>query len=243
MTPLLRSSLLTTRHGFSTRLGGVSTGRYASMNPSAKWGDDPALVDENRKRLAAAGGFDRSRLFTAKQVHGSAIVRIAADSTPAEIAAREADVLITDVPEVAVGVFTADCVPILATDGVRVGAAHAGWRGTVKNVAGVLLDALVALGARRDQLRVAIGPSLCVRCFEVGEEVAAQFPLEAVRRDLGAKPRVDLWLANKLRLTGVAEIDLLGRCTMCEPDTFFSFRRDGGQVGQQLSFIVVPGSS
>ncbi len=229
-------------HGFSTREGGVSVGRYASMNPSAKWGDDPAAVLENRKRLASAGGFDLSRLYTAKQVHGASVYNVTDRSTPSDAALCEADVLVTAISGTAVGVFTADCVPILATDGVRVGAAHAGWRGTVKNVAGVLIDSLVSLGARRDQIRAAIGPSICARCFEVGEEVAKEFSSEVIRRDLGDKPHVDLKRENAIRLerNGLSDIDAASLCTMCERARFFSFRRDGGQIGQQLSFIIAP---
>src|SRR6185369_3424076 len=116
----------------------------------------------------------------------------------------EADAVVTVVPETAVGVYTADCVPILFSDGDgRVAAAHAGWRGTVKGVASATVEALVSVGAERERIRAALGPSICAHCFEVGEEVAAEFekllPSSVVRAE-GKKPHVDLWEANRLVL-------------------------------------------
>lgn len=234
------------RHGFSTRRGGVSTGRYATLNVGGKWGDDPEHVAHNRRRLAAAGGFDWARLYTARQVHGARVALVVEGTLPERVAETEADVVATAVPGAVVGVYTADCVPILLADGEgRVAAAHAGWRGTVAGVASAAVEALVSIGAERQRLRAALGPSICARCFEVGEEVAAAFdelaPSAVIRTD-GKKPHVDLWEANRrvLLAAGVPgdQIDAAPPCTMCEPERFFSFRRDGGQIGQQLSFVA-----
>ena len=244
---IVTSRLLTgLRHGFSTRRGGVSTGRYATLNVGAKWGDDPEHVAHNRRRLAAAGGFDWARLYTARQVHGARVALVVEGTLPERVAATEADVVATAVPGAVVGVYTADCVPILLTDGDgRVAAAHAGWRGTVAGVANAAVEALVSIGARREALRAALGPSICARCFEVGDEVAAEFDKlvpSAVIRSAGNKPHVDLWEANRRLLVAAgvpeAQIDAAPPCTMCEPERFFSFRRDGGQIGQQLSFVA-----
>jgi YfiH family protein len=243
-SPLL--SQADVRHGFSTRRGGVSTGRYATLNVGAKWGDDPAHVEHNRRRLAAAGGFRLDRLFTATQVHGARVAVVVDGVLADRVAAVEADALVTIVPETVVGVYTADCVPILFSDGDgRVAAAHAGWRGTVKGVGPATVEALVSVGARREAIRAALGPSICAHCFEVGEEVAAEFERVApssVLRPLGGKPHVDLWEANRRLLVDVgldpARIDAAPPCTMCEKERFFSFRRDGGQIGQHLSFVV-----
>jgi purine-nucleoside/S-methyl-5'-thioadenosine phosphorylase / adenosine deaminase len=229
-----------TRHGFSTRRGGVSTGRYATLNVGGKWGDDPDKVAHNRRRLAAAGGFDLSRLFTARQVHGARIALIVAHTQAERVAEAEADALVTQVPGAVLGVYTADCVPVLISDGEgRVAAAHAGWRGTVAGVAAAAVEALVSIGARRERLKAALGPSICAHCFEVGDEVAAKFPESAVVRG-AARPHVDLWEANRAQLAaaGVQALDAHPPCTMCEADRFFSFRRDGAQIGQHLSFIV-----
>jgi YfiH family protein len=242
----LTSPLLAdTPHGFTTREGGVSRGRYATLNLGAKWGDEPEHVQENRRRVARAGGFVLERLFTARQVHGVEVCVVGENEDPNRVAEREADALVTRWPRVAVGVFTADCVPILFSDGEgRVGAAHAGWRGTVADVAGRTVEALVALGARRERLRAALGPSICAGCFEVGEEVAARFAVltpSAVRRGT-ARPHVDLWEANRALLLRAglleASLDLRPPCTHCLSQRFFSFRRDGAGIGQQLSYIV-----
>jgi YfiH family protein len=245
---LVTSRLFTgLRHGFSTRRGGVSTGRYATLNLGAKWGDDPEHVAHNRRRLAAAAGFDWTRLYTAKQVHGARVALVVEGTLAERVAATEADVVVTAVPGVVVGVYTADCVPILlADDEGRVAAAHAGWRGTVAGVAGAAVEALVSIGAERERLRAALGPSICARCFEVGDEVADAFarlaPSSVIRHDDGRRPHVDLWEANRLVLAaaGVPEaaIDAAPPCTMCEPERFFSFRRDGAGIGQQLSFVA-----
>jgi hypothetical protein len=245
---LVRSPILDgVAHGFSTREGGVSTGRYATLNLGGKWGDDPARVAQNRQRLAEAGGFELSRLHTARQVHGARVV-VVGELQPDAVALEEADALVTRLPGVVLGVYTADCVPMLLSDGDgRVAAAHAGWRGTVLGVAAAAVEALVSIGAARERLRAALGPSICARCFEVGDEVAAEFARvapAAVVRGAG-KPHVDLWIANRalLAAAGVAQVDAAPPCTMCEPERFFSFRRDGGQIGQQLSFIVAGAAS
>lgn len=234
------------RHGFSTRRGGVSTGAYATLNVGGKWGDDPEAVAHNRRRLAAAGGFELARLYTARQVHGARVALVVEGTLPERVAATEADVVVTALPGAVVGVYTADCVPILlADDEGRVAAAHAGWRGTVQGVAAAAVEALVSIGARRERLRAALGPSICARCFEVGEEVAAEFDAlvrGVVVRIEGQKPHVDLQAANRALLAAagvrVEHIDAAPPCTMCEPERFFSFRRDGSGIGQHLSFVV-----
>jgi polyphenol oxidase len=241
---LLRSRTLDSiSHGFPVRTGGVSQGSYASLNLSAKWGDDASHVAENRRRLAEAGGFSLPRLYTARQVHGVEVIVVRGDEEPSLIATREADALVTEQAGVTLGISTADCVPILIADGRgRVAAIHAGWRGTVADVAARAVDALVALGARREDLRAALGPSICLRCFEVGEEVAAHFAKLGVVDATFAKPHVDLRRANRVLLerAGVRKdaIDGAPPCTMCEPERFFSFRRDGAGIGQHLSFIT-----
>jgi YfiH family protein len=234
------------RHGFSTRRGGVSVGRYATLNVGAKWGDDPEAVAHNRRRLAAAGAFALDRLFTARQVHGARVAVVGEQTLPERVVDVEADALASDARDAVLGVYTADCVPVLLSDGEgRVAAVHAGWRGTVKGVASGAVEALVSLGARRERLRAALGPSICARCFEVGEEVAVEFDRVApssVLRVAGEKPHVDLRAANCALLVAAgvrpSRIDAAPPCTACEPERFFSFRRDGSGIGQHLSFIV-----
>lgn len=225
-------------HGFSDRLGGVSEGRYATLNLGRRWGDAPAAVAENYRRVAAAGGFRGETLRLVRQVHGAVVLRardVAADS--------EADGLWVhrdDGPLVA-GVLTADCVPLLICDtaGTVAAAVHSGWKGTVADIAGAAVRVL-AEQVPVHTLVAAIGPCIEVGAFEVGEEVAAQFDPAFVRRGL-ARPHVDLvaTVTAQLVAAGVpaAAISRVGGCTCSEPGRYFSYRRDGAGIGQMLAFI------
>lgn len=220
----------------------MSEGRYATLNLGGKWGDDPMAVTENRRRAAHAAGVDASEFRIARQVHGRAVID--ADAVdPTMLATMEADAVIAAQAGLVPAVLTADCVPILLADGRgRVAAVHAGWRGTVAGVVGEAVAALVERGADVTALRAAIGPSICHDCFEVGDEVAAQFDDIFVQRSKKDKAHIDLWSANaqQLVLAGVPKdrVEILGRCTLHEQDDFFSFRRDGAGIGQMLSFIA-----
>ena len=226
-------------HGFTDRLGGVSQGRFATLNFGRRWGDDPAAVDENLRRVAAAAGFRPADLRLVRQVHGAVVLR-ARDLAPG----AEADALWAaraDGP-ILVGVLTADCVPVLLADDAaeRVAAVHSGWRGTVAGVVPQAVAALVAAGAAPERLRAAIGPCISAAAFEVGPEVAALFP--AAHVDLtGPRPHVDLVavVRDQLLAAGLplAAIERVGGCTYREPDRYFSYRRDGAGIGQHLAFI------
>jgi YfiH family protein len=249
---LLRSALLPAgfRHGFTTRLGGISEGAFRSFNFGGAWGDDPAAVRENRRRLYAAA--EITRLLSVVQVHGAEVhVVEPGQADEASLAGIKADALCARglPPDTALGVYSADCTPILFADPATgaVAAAHAGWRGTVAGVAAATVRALErAFDVRPEDLHVAFGPSIGPCCFEVGDEVAALFPPEVVR--LGASPRgrplVDVRAANRaaLRASGVRadRIDAEAPCTACRPERFFSFRRDGRPTGQHIAFIAGP---
>jgi YfiH family protein len=230
-------------HAFSTRLGGVSEGPYASLNLGRAVGDDLERVHENTRRFATASGLDRSRIFEASQVHGNAVIEVHASDEPPTVRARQADALVARVPGDAVGVRTADCVPVLLADrrtGV-VAAAHAGWRGVV---ARVVLEALRAMQSDPADIVAAVGPSIGPCCFEVGDDVAQQLGHAGgdgvVIRRGPSKPHVDLWRAveHQLHDVGVRTIDTLGRCTVCEGEHFFSYRRDGQKSGRMLAAIA-----
>jgi hypothetical protein len=231
------------RHGFSTRLGGASEGPYASLNFGRSVGDEPARVQQNHARLAAAVGYDPSQLFDASQVHGASVVTLRGSERPESVRAEQADALVARAPGFAVGVRTADCVPVLLGDrrSGAVAAVHAGWRGVV---AGVVREALAAMEAEPEEVVAAIGPSIGPCCFEVGDDVAARLAAAAgdgiVIRRAHEKPHVDLWRAveHQLRHAGVRTIDTLGACTVCESERFFSYRRDGARSGRMLSVIV-----
>lgn len=236
-------------HGFSTRDGGVSAGPYAQMNLGRSVGDDPALVEENHQRLARAVGYAREKLFEASQTHGTAVLEPSERDEPSALRAREADALVAREKGLAVGVRTADCAPILIAD-VRTGAVaavHAGWRGVV---AGVISEALRVLAARSpSDLIAVVGPSIGPCCFQVGDDVAARLAQAGgdgivLRRGL-ERPHVDLWQAvgHQLRLAGVHAPEVMGLCTVCHPERFFSYRRDGQQSGRMLSLIVARGAA
>ena len=148
------------RHGFFTREGGVSTGLYASLNCGFGSGDIAENVGENRARVAAKLGTSRAELVTVRQVHSSRVV--VADTPWQPDAAAEADAIVTRMPSLAIGVLTADCTPILFADpeAMVVAAAHAGWKGAKAGIVDAVIEAMEDLGARRDRICAAIGPTV-----------------------------------------------------------------------------------
>jgi YfiH family protein len=215
-------------HGFSTAAAG-----------DAK---DPAV----RIRLLAETGTS-APLATASQVHGVA-VRLPGAELPVE-----ADALLAR-PGRAVGVFTADCVPILLVDpGARLGAAvHAGWRGTLAGVLEAAVGKLVEAGAKASDLRAALGPRIGACCYVVGEDLARRFSARfgaTVVSGSGSESRLDLGLANRWALLELGlqpdRIELLPDCTSCSTEgggrpRFFSYRREKELSGRQLSFLALP---
>jgi YfiH family protein len=234
-------------HGFPTRAGGVSTGKRASLNLGYRWGDDPANVAENRRRVAQAAGFDVAGLQATKHVHGTR-VWVVGDPAPDP---PEFDILVDDRPGDTLGAFAADCIPILFADPVArvVAAAHAGWRGTVAGAAPIAVAAMTArFGARAADVRVALGPSIGPCCFEVGPEVVAAFRevLPEVAGLIVPGPRkehIDLRRATRalLERAGVRpeHIDDQPPCTRCDGERFFSFRRDGLEGGVHMGFVGI----
>ena len=242
---VLRARLFTQagiRHGFSTRLGGVSAGSYASMNLARNVGDDPAAVAENHRRFAAAVGYEPARLFESSQVHAARVLRT--DGTAAlATRAEEADALVTSTPGDAVAVRVADCVPVLLAAPGRavVAAVHAGWRGVTQRV---IAAAVEAMGGRGDGLIAAVGPCIGPCCFEVGEEVAEEIAgassAAVVLRTGDGRPRVDLRAAVAAQLEGIGarSVEHVGGCTRCAGERFHSYRRDGKASGRMLAAIV-----
>jgi YfiH family protein len=227
-------------HGFTDREGGTSKAGFAGLNLGRKWGDDPTCVDENLRRVGGAAGFRPADLLLVHQVHGADVLR-ARDLRPDS----QADALWLhrdDGPGV-VGVLTADCVPVLLADAARtvVAAVHSGWRGAVAGVVPAAVSTLAAIGVEPASLRAAIGPCIEWPAFEVGPEVAVQFPKRHVRRAGLSRPHVDLVgvVREQLEAAGVlpSYIERVGGCTHADPQRYFSYRRDGPRTGQQLSFI------
>lgn len=246
---LITSELLTVPHGFPTRSGGVSVGPFSSLNCAASVGDAPDAVAENLTRLAGAAQVEPGALVTVSQVHGDRVLHAGAagGSTPRP-PIGEADGLWADVPGTAVGVRTADCLPILIEDrvGRRVAAVHAGWRGVVANIAVRAVEQLAAAGSRPEHLRVVIGPCIQKCCFEVDGDLPARFAAAfgdevVVPVEGKAKRHLDLPRAVSIALVRVGlpagHVAALPHCTMCDA-RFFSHRRDHGVTGRHLSFIT-----
>lgn len=227
-------------HGFTTRRGGASAGPFEALNLGGAVGDDPARVAENWARLERATGLGFARV---RQVHGARCVRAGAATAPVD----EADAVVSAAAGVAACVSVADCVPVLLADPVSgaVAAVHAGWRGTIARAAAEGARALAReAGAPAARLLAAVGPAIGPCCYEVSPDLAARFREalgEATVRE-GPPPRLDLWAANVAVLVaeGLApeRIEVLGRCTACEPSAFFSHRRDAGRTGRQVAFIA-----
>ncbi|MBX7194268.1 MAG: polyphenol oxidase family protein [Sandaracinaceae bacterium] len=245
----------------------MSAAPYEAMNLARNVGDDPVAVAENHTRFAALVGYDLPRLAESSQVHGVCCLDVDAlvEAGVLDVSrcrAEQADALRTSVRGVAVGVRTADCVPLLVGDVRRgqVAAIHAGWRGAVEGVVVRTLGALLASGSEAADLVVAIGPHIRVASFEVGADVARAID-EAVpreRRDdaerlagpaviapTGGRPHACLLtlVLAQLLAAGVEEarIDDVGGDTCAERARFHSHRRDGAQSGRQLSVIVARG--
>ncbi len=240
-----------TVHGFMGRAGGVSVGRYATFN-LARWvGDASPAVAKNWRRWRAA--YPRLTLATVAQVHGATIHRVGRDWNDRR---PEGDGMVTAEAGVALGVFTADCAPILLADlahGV-IGALHAGWRGTLANIAGAGVRAMIEIGARAESIRAAIGPAIGQCCFEVDAELADRFAREidgaasCARPGRPGKAYLDLGALNQMLLARAGlepqAIDEVGPCTRCAHDRYFSRRAaSGASTGLQLSFIALRAST
>jgi purine-nucleoside/S-methyl-5'-thioadenosine phosphorylase / adenosine deaminase len=221
---------------FTTRVGGVSEGPYASLNLGRKSGDEPTRADENRRIACAEIGADVAKLALTFQVHSTRVLR----AKPA-MRGEHADGLWTDEPGLPILAMSADCLPIalVRADGTKraVAVLHAGWRGLL---AGIVAAGRDALGG--GELQAAIGPAIGPCCYEVGEEVAAPYR-ERFGDDVVHEGRLDLWTSAEraLRAAGVERVHRFDRCTACEPETFFSHRRDAGRTGRQGVIAYVAG--
>jgi YfiH family protein len=222
------------RHAFFTRLGGVSEGIHASLNGGLGSQDAPERVAENRARMCSRLGLRPDRLVSLYQVHSAQVVTVEAAFAPAE--RPRADAMVTRVRGLALGIATADCGPILFADpgnGV-VGAAHAGWKGALTGVVEATVAAMEALGAQRNRIVAALGPTISQASYEVGPDFVSRFNAEApgMERFLGAGTRpghaqFDLpgFILARLAEARIGEATTLDLCTYADPERFYSFRR------------------
>jgi len=223
----------------TTRAGGVSVPPFDTFNLGDHVGDDPAAVAANRKRLAGAIGLGDDRIVWMNQVHGD---RVAVVDGPAESAIENTDGLVTTTPRLALAVVTADCVPVLMAD-ARAGVAaavHAGRVGAQQGVVVRALEAMLAAGARTEDVSVLLGPAVSGRNYEVpaamAEEVEAALPGSRTTTFRGT-PGLDLraGIARQLKGLGVTAVDIDPRCTVADP-LLFSHRRDA-PTGRMASLV------
>ncbi|WP_308719467.1 peptidoglycan editing factor PgeF [Komagataeibacter xylinus] len=239
------------RHGFFTRLGGVSTGPYAALNCSTRSGDDPRALRENRRRVAQSVGVAPDCLLGLTQVHGDRVLT-ATSPWPAG-AGPEGDALVTATPGLALGVITADCAPILFSNaqGTVVGAAHAGWRGACGGIIEATVAAMGVLGCAAGEITAVVGPCIAPASYEVGPDMRA----DVLARDAAGAAffspaaraghfMFDLpgYCVMRLGQCGVGAAMALGLDTLRDEARFFSHRRrtlaGGGPIGHQISVIA-----
>lgn len=250
IAPVTAESLSGLPHGFFTRHGGVSTGLYASLNCGPGSSDDAAAVQQNRHRVAASLNA-RHGLVSLYQVHGRDVVVVGDDY---DITQRpKADGLVTTRRGIALGILSADCAPVLFADmeASVIGACHAGWRGALAGVSDATIEAMIALGARRERIRAVVGPCIGQASYEVSGPFRVEF-LDADAANavfFAAGKREGHWqfdlpayLMQRLRHADVLA-ENLGLDTCSDPDRFFSYRRmtlqKEADYGRQVSAIAL----
>lgn len=244
------------RHGFSTRLGGVSDGTFASMNLGFNRGDDDAAVSENYRRFCAAIGVTPERVVLSAQTHTTNIYNATAADCGRGITRdrgyTDVDGLITDEPNVVLCTHYADCVPLFFVDPVRrvVATSHAGWRGTVGGIGAVTVERMARdYGCQPSDILVGIGPSIGRCCFEVDTPVMEEFSKlpffdgDCYTDDKNGKYHIDLWEVNCRYLLNAGvkadNITVTDVCTRCHPDTLWSHRFCGNDRGSLAAFIAI----
>lgn len=242
-------------HAFSTRVGGVSRGIWSSMNLGTTRGDVPDHVRENYRRFCAAVGTDAGAVVMSNQIHEANVRVVTQADRKADLydpEGYETDGLVTDVPGLALTIFSADCIPVLLYDPRRrvTAAVHAGWRGTALGIADAAVEKMTGLyGCAPEDILAAIGPGIGPCCFETHGDVpdamlealgsaASPYLLPLPRK---GKFSVDLKGLNALRLRRVGvtpgHIEVCGDCTCCHPELYWSHRRVGSDRGSQIAML------
>jgi len=225
------------RHGFFTRIGGVSTGVYESLNCGWKTEDEANFLT-NRTRVAEALGFPLEKMVVAKQVHGNKVTTVTKPWKYSDYATGgipEGDGMVTAQPGIALCILTADCAPVLLADKKQkiIGACHAGWRGAVSGILEATVEAMVKLGAKVENIQAALGPCIGPRSYEVSDDFPAPFlaqdPLNIQFFREGTRPGhlmfdIPAYVTHRLTLAGIKTIFDTKQDT-CVLDSFFSNRR------------------
>ena len=257
---LLKSTVLKSKHAFSTRVGGVSVLEHTNgLNLAFGRGDEDGVVFENLSIFANAVGFDDKKVISVPQIHSNIVKYVNFEDAGAgyyKKADFSCDGYITKEVGLPIGIKTADCVPILleARDDedkvIAVSAIHAGWRGTADKISKNAMDEFLKLGAKIENIYVAIGPCIDVCCYEVGEDFVEQIETKLGQNyanDFISKTENGSFYANLkgmnleiLLEAGVlkSNIDVCEKCTCCDETLFYSHRRQKGIRGAHLSVIV-----
>lgn len=239
----------------STRHGGISQGNHGAFNVNLYCGDDPEDIAANRKALCQMLKIKDDRLVMPHQVHGTGIAQVGKTFFRLSEEVRRQvmegiDALMTNIPDICIGVSTADCIPIIIYDPEHHAASvvHSGWRGTAADIAGVAVTSMqMAYHSRPEALKAVIGPGISLQNFEVGDEVyeqfaAAGYPMEQIARRY-EKWHIDLWQCCRLQLEEVGlqadHIQTTGICTFDQYEDYFSARRLGIDSGRILTGIVL----
>ena len=248
------------KHGFSTRLGGVSTGVFESMNLGFNRGDDDENVRENFRRFSQAIGIDYNRLCFSHQTHTTNIRVVteadAGNGIHKPLPYHDVDGIVTNVKNLPLVTFYADCVPLFLYDPVEqvIALSHSGWRGTVGRIGKLTVEKMeTEFGSKPANIIACIGPSICRDCYEVSQDVADEFRKSygqdanrLIRKsvfnpDDDSKYMLDLWEACRLNFieAGVLpeNIEVTEHCTRCECDRFFSHRIMGVKRGSLAAFL------
>ena len=254
------------RHAFSTRLGGVSEGIYASMNLSFSRGDDPEAVRENFYRMAEVLEISPEQYVFSAQTHTTNVRKVTKDDagkgflfpqaciTGCAGGLKDVDGLVTNEPGLCLATFYADCVPLFFVDPVKkvIGLSHSGWRGTVAKIGKETVRKMREVyGCDPGDILAAVGPSICQDCYEVSEEVIRQFQEHFSEKDWAScfirkkngKYQMDLWRANEMIFleSGIKteHIAVTNICTHCNSEVLYSHRAMGDQRGNLAAFLAL----
>lgn len=243
------------KHGFSTRLGGVSEGMFSSMNLSFQRGDDREKVEENYKRICNVLNMNHKNVVLSNQVHDTKIKLVTKEDAGKGMI-KESDIigidgLITKEKDIPLVTFYADCVPLFFYDPVKevIAAAHSGWRGTKEKIGKKMVETMEEeFGCKKEDVVAVIGPSICQDCYEVSEDVVLEFQ-EVFKEETSLfvkakenrKYNLDLWKVNSMILKEAGILDehmsLPNLCTCCNPELLFSHRASKGKRGNLAGFI------
>lgn len=253
--PMLENTQLV-KHGFSTRIGGVSEGIYSTMNFSFSRGDEKSAVLENYRRMAKALEVEEDSFVCSMQTHTTNVRKVTLEDKGKGVIRpldyQDVDGLITNVPGLCLVTFYADCVPLYFVDPVHraIGLSHSGWRGTVGRMGQVTLDRMKEeYGTEPEDVIAAIGPSICQHCYEVSEDVILEFQKQfdekhwefLYYKKKNGRYQLDLWKANEIILleSGVPRenIAVTNLCTCCNSEILFSHRASNGKRGNLAAFL------